>query len=167
MKAGGVRKEVNGVVVINRERCDGCGACVEACPSGALYLVDGKATLDETLCRECEACVAACPTGAISLAVQREMVSIPASRPETEIIQVKTRPAPAPLTTRALPVVGAALAWAGREIVPRLADYLFGALARRGDTPQRTDSAGSNDAAASGEGRGGHRHGWRGGQGQG
>ena len=151
------------MIIIDAGRCTGCSACVEACPTGAVYLVEGKATLDGALCRECEACVDACPTGAVSLAAQREMVSMPASRPETEIIQVKTRPAPAPLT-RALPVVGAALAWAGRELVPRLADYFLGALARREYRSKRADSDRSNDAPASGEGRGGRRHGWRKGQ---
>ena len=63
------------MITIDTERCDGCGACVEVCPTGALYLVAGKAAMDGTLCRQCEACLTACPNGAIILAVQGELVA--------------------------------------------------------------------------------------------
>ena len=142
------------------ERCDGCGACVEVCPTGAIYLVDGKAMVDGSLCRDCEACIAACPTEAIALAAQgqepsTEPVHVIAPRPEPEITHVETLPAPAPLRARVLPVVGTALVWAGREIVPRLADYLlYGldrsstgqsstSLAQDGSAPRRNKESGA------------------------
>ena len=31
------------MITIDLARCNGCGACVEVCPEGALYLVDDKA----------------------------------------------------------------------------------------------------------------------------
>ncbi len=46
------------------EKCDGCGACVPACPFFALEVVEGKAVLYES-CLECGVCVPSCPTGAI------------------------------------------------------------------------------------------------------
>jgi Fe-S-cluster-containing hydrogenase component 2 len=101
---------------------------VEVCPEGALYLVDHKATVDTSLCRECEACIAACPTEAISLTSQPAM---PVPRPEPEVIQVRAEPAPLPVRARVLPVVGAAIVWAGREIVPRLADFFLDTLDRQ------------------------------------
>lgn len=157
------------MITIDLERCTGCGACVEACPPGALYLVDGKATVDRSLCRECEACLAACPTGAIVLTEQEEPVAeavrLPALRPEPEAIQVRTQAAPLSLPARVLPVVGAALAWAGREIVPSLAEFLLDVLDRRTTQPQARDRVSRREAPASRAQGGGrqHRHRRRGG----
>jgi len=118
------------VIVICAECCDGCGACVEACPTGALFLVDGKAAIEASLCRECEACIPACPTQAIAIFEQEPESAVQpiytlARRPEPAVIQAESAPLPVPWRARVLPAVGAALAWAGREIVPRLADYVL------------------------------------------
>jgi NAD-dependent dihydropyrimidine dehydrogenase PreA subunit len=53
--------------VVDTSKCKGHGECVEACPVGAITLVDGKAVIDEDACVECGSCVDACPEGAISL----------------------------------------------------------------------------------------------------
>jgi NAD-dependent dihydropyrimidine dehydrogenase PreA subunit len=158
------------VITIDIERCTGCGACVEVCPTSALYLVDGKATVDGALCSECEACLAACPSGAITLTAQEEPVAeaagLPALRQEPEVIRVRTWPAPVPLRSGALPVVGAALAWAGREILPWLSDLLLDTLHRRttGQQPMRV-ARNRRTLDRGGRGRGQqHRHRWRGGR---
>lgn len=141
------------MIVIRAELCTGCGACVEVCPTGALYLVEGQAAVDRALCNECEACVTACPNGAIALAVQEgsmaEIDRLPALRSETEIVRVKTSPAPVPLRSRAWPLVGAALAWAGREILPRLADFMLDALDRRTTEPREIDRMRSRETPVS------------------
>jgi ferredoxin len=130
------------MILIRAERCDGCGACIEVCPEGAIYLVDGRAAIDRSLCRECESCIAVCPTDAITYATQASMpegdaaadaVLVPVPRPEPAVIRVKTQPAPVPLRAKVLPVLGAALVWAGRELVPRLADYALYSLDRLAD----------------------------------
>jgi ferredoxin len=53
--------------VVKPEICEGCGACVDTCPSGAIELKDGKAVVDAELCGDCGACVDACPTQAIEI----------------------------------------------------------------------------------------------------
>lgn len=52
------------VVTIDRDKCDGCGECVDACPATILSLQDdGKAdvTGEPEDCMGCETCVAICP----------------------------------------------------------------------------------------------------------
>jgi Fe-S-cluster-containing hydrogenase component 2 len=141
------------MIRINTERCNGCGACVEVCPNGALYLVEGRATVEQTLCRDCQACITACPTEAISLVTLKEVVvesvRVPAPRPEPQVIQVKTKSAPAPLRASLLPVVGAALAWGWREIVPRLTEVLLYDLDRRVTRSQRPAARQSTPANGS------------------
>lgn len=159
------------MITIDVMRCTGCGACVEVCPTGALYLVDGKAAVDDALCRACEACLAACPREAISLTAEEEPAPLPARvpaiRPEPEVVRVTTPPtaqrsgalAPLTLRSRVLPVLGAALAWTGREIVPRLADIFLERLDRQA-TPSTRQTGGVARPMGSGgrrEGRGGGR----------
>jgi NAD-dependent dihydropyrimidine dehydrogenase PreA subunit len=140
------------VITIVVERCTGCGACVEVCPSGALYLVDGKAAVDRAFCRACEDCLAACPSEAIILIAQGEPVAetvhVPALRPEPEIIQVGTPSASVSLRSRVLPVVGAALTWAWREIVPWLVDLRLDTLNRQATRPQARGGTRSHEGPA-------------------
>ncbi len=149
------------MITIDLESCTGCGACLEVCPTNALYLVDGKASVDSALCRECEACLAACPTGAMALAIQElaveEQVQVPALRPVPEIIQVKTQPAVTRLRTRLLPAVGTAMVWAGRELLPRLADSLVNALDRRATEPPSGEVARRREAQRAGTRGRGHQ----------
>jgi ferredoxin len=62
---------------VDVDRCTGCGACVEACPNGALTLHGGTAWVDSQLCRGCGVCLEECPAGAISL-VTPDPVPLPA-----------------------------------------------------------------------------------------
>lgn len=43
----------------------GCEACVRLCPSKAISIESGRAVLDRSRCEPCGRCVTACPTGAI------------------------------------------------------------------------------------------------------
>jgi len=53
-------------IVIDRDLCLGCGACVGSCPNEALELGgDGKAAVRDN-CIACGMCVDTCPVGAIS-----------------------------------------------------------------------------------------------------
>lgn len=55
------------IIKINEEKCNGCGACAQACHEGAIAMVDGKAKLmREDYCDGLGDCLPACPTNAIT-----------------------------------------------------------------------------------------------------
>ncbi len=54
------------IIVIDKEKCSGCGLCVDACHEGAIGLRDGKAVLlREDYCDGLGDCLPACPADAI------------------------------------------------------------------------------------------------------
>ncbi len=56
------------MVVIDEEKCDGCGLCVPSCAEGAIQIIDGKAKLiSDNLCDGLGACLGDCPQGAITI----------------------------------------------------------------------------------------------------
>jgi len=56
------------IVLIDAEKCNGCGLCVPNCAEGAIQLIDGKARLvAENLCDGLGACLGECPEGAITI----------------------------------------------------------------------------------------------------
>ncbi|MBQ9120984.1 MAG: 4Fe-4S dicluster domain-containing protein [Clostridia bacterium] len=55
------------IIKIDKEKCNGCGACATACHEGAIEMIDGKAALTrEHYCDGLGDCLPACPTGAIT-----------------------------------------------------------------------------------------------------
>jgi len=55
------------IITIDEEKCNGCGACADACHEGAIAMVDGKAKLmREDYCDGLGDCLPACPTDAIA-----------------------------------------------------------------------------------------------------
>ncbi len=54
-------------VKVDKEKCVGTGACVEACATDAIKVVDNKAVVDDDACIDCGLCVDACPSGALEL----------------------------------------------------------------------------------------------------
>lgn len=106
------------MIEIRADKCTGCGACLQACPAGAIRIVDGIARVDAELCRQCGDCVSACPQGAITEVVPPVVVNLPKEP------QVTARPA-APVMSRSAgwlarvaPVAAAVVSFVGREVLP-------------------------------------------------
>ncbi|MBD3289594.1 4Fe-4S dicluster domain-containing protein [candidate division KSB1 bacterium] len=55
------------MISIDQQKCNGCGACMDACSTGAIYMVDERASVDAGVCNECVDCVNVCPNNAIQL----------------------------------------------------------------------------------------------------
>ena len=68
--ADAIGRASQGEILVNRERCNGCGICAKVCPFGALYIgPDGKADACDLCLDRLEAglapkCVEECPAGA-------------------------------------------------------------------------------------------------------
>lgn len=162
------------MIYIDSERCTGCGDCVEVCPDGAIWLAEDitrrYAEIDQSLCRACQACIEVCPEGAIRVETEAEVEGELVST-EPNAVQAKARPQelqPVQPALKALAWLGPALAFVGREIVPRVAALLLDAWDRRASdrisTPRRPGDAISVQQLMSGRlGAGGRRHRWRGG----
>lgn len=53
------------IIEIDESKCNGCGACAEACHEGAIHMVNGKAKLlRDDYCDGLGDCLPECPTGA-------------------------------------------------------------------------------------------------------
>lgn len=50
---------------INKNKCIGCGVCINICPVGAISMKDGKAVINEDKCIKCGKCLNVCPQRAI------------------------------------------------------------------------------------------------------
>jgi len=62
----GLKKEEAMAAKVNKEKCNGCGECVDICGFDAIKIVDGKAEINDD-CVECGACVFRCPNKAITV----------------------------------------------------------------------------------------------------
>ncbi|MDI6762012.1 MAG: electron transfer flavoprotein subunit alpha [Thermodesulfobacteriota bacterium] len=64
-------------LLIDKETCTGCEACIPSCPFGALSMKEGIAVVDEK-CTFCGACVDVCPVSAITMEKDEKAVTIDA-----------------------------------------------------------------------------------------
>lgn len=81
------------IIVIDEEKCNGCGLCAKACHEGAIGMVNGKAKLlREDYCDGLGDCLPACPMNAISF----EEREAPAYNETAVLAAKKAKQAPAP-----------------------------------------------------------------------
>jgi|GEM_PF-39410 len=82
--AGGVIQLRTGVtevlmaftIAVDREKCNGCEECLEACTVGVLRMRNGKASpAADRECQGCESCVIVCDANAITMTDTRVALS--------------------------------------------------------------------------------------------
>ncbi len=63
-------------VAVDREKCDGCEECLEACTVGMFRMRSGKASpVEDRECLGCESCAAVCDENAITVTDTRVALS--------------------------------------------------------------------------------------------
>ena len=78
------------IIEIDREKCNGCGACVRAYHEGAIALVDGKAQLmRDDYCDGMGDCLPNCPADAIRF-VEREALAYDEAAVKANMAKKKT-----------------------------------------------------------------------------
>jgi len=138
---------VRRIIEIDRDKCNGCGACAEACHEGAIAMVDGKAQLmRDDYCDGLGDCLPTCPTGAITFVereaaaydeqavmenkqrkMQKEGMTLPCGCPGSQSRNIQHQDAPA-VETRQAQQVSRLSQWPVQiKLVPMNAPYFDGA----------------------------------------
>ena len=61
-------------ITLDRDLCTACEACIEACPFGAIEMVDDAASITDA-CTLCGSCEDVCPVGAITIEKKKAAVA--------------------------------------------------------------------------------------------
>ncbi len=70
------QSEETGIIIIDDDKCDGCGWCIEACEFGAIFLEPAEKTVKICdLCKDLEIppCIEFCPKEALSHSTPEEV----------------------------------------------------------------------------------------------
>ena len=130
------------IIKIDEEKCNGCGACANACHEGAIEMVNGKARLTrEDYCDGLGDCLPACPVNAITFeereapaydeaavlaAKARKETPLPCGCPGTQAR--KLRPSAEPVAAPQSAAASQLTQWPVQiKLVPTSAPYFSGA----------------------------------------
>lgn len=112
------------MIKINQEHCNGCGACMNTCNVGAIYLVDKKADVDQSLCTSCGNCIELCPVQAIQLVADVVVTPTPSAEVQSS-------------RTSFWPTLKAAVVTLGSSVAPivisKIGDIIVSALESKPD----------------------------------
>jgi len=90
----------NFIPQIDRDKCDGCGNCVNRCPVEAIALVSANdpsdstrkhSKLDEDVCLGCGVCIRGCTKGGLKLSARPERVITPVSAAHKAVVMAIER----------------------------------------------------------------------------
>ncbi len=74
-------------ILIDTEKCTGCGECIRLCVPEAMSVVDGAISIDRAKCVQCGACAQVCPNQALELVLEAVPV-----RQAPEVIELQAKP---------------------------------------------------------------------------
>ena len=113
-------KRVSTTIGIDTDLCQGCGACVGACPRGAIHIEGGVAVIDQERCDACEACLASCPQGALYAVVEGRAEVVKAPSAEQMPVAIENRRSAVGASEQPRPSTAVTVArFLGREVLPR------------------------------------------------
>lgn len=133
------------IICIDEEKCNGCGACAEACHEGAIGMADNKAKLlRDDYCDGLGDCLPVCPAGAITFEereaaaydekaamenkMQKEEASLPYGCPGARSGSIRRTDNASVQSTVCQPVVSQLRQWPVQlKLVPVNAPYFEGA----------------------------------------
>ncbi len=83
-------------VLVDIEKCTGCGICVPLCPKKAITIRENKAVIEDNSCNECLQCMDECPPNAIYQIIDSKS---PVIKREDSLTSTKNQFAEKPMPT--------------------------------------------------------------------
>ena len=80
------------MVMVDEEKCTGCGDCIDRCPMEALSMQDDIVVRDADRCIGCGLCISVCPTSALRMEPREQRLIPPRNRMELDIAILSSMP---------------------------------------------------------------------------
>ncbi|UCF31702.1 MAG: electron transfer flavoprotein subunit alpha [bacterium] len=119
-------------VVVIKDLCNGCEACLDSCPYEAIEMVDGVAYINEA-CTMCMACLESCPVEAI-ISEEREDVPVGVAKEDFSGVWVFAEQRMGKVSSVVMELLGE-----GRKLADDLGEVLTAVLLGHGMEPEARD----------------------------